>query len=379
MPDTITPFTLAIPQPALDDLHTRLTLTRWPDAQTAPGWTQGVPLDRAQSLIAYWRDSYDWRRCESMLNAFGQFKTTIDGLEIHFLHIRSKHPKALPLIITHGWPGSVIEFHKIIGPLTDPVAHGGRAEDAFDVIAPSLPGYGFSGHPTDPGWGIERIATAWAILMSRLGYHYYVAQGGDWGSAVTTTMARQRPPGLAAIHLNMVSVRPKLAGATPTATEQAALDARKHYQQHESSYSAQQTTRPQTLGYGLADSPAGQALWIYEKFQSWTDCHGDPENVLTRDEILDDIMLYWLPNCATSSARLYWESYGNFVNNTPVNLPVGCSLYPKEINRPPRHWAEAIFSNIIHWNELPRGGHFPAFEQPEIFVGELRDCFRRLR
>lgn len=379
MSNAILPFTLEMPEAELAVLRSKLELTRWPDAETADGWLQGVPLARAKSLVDYWRHEYDWRRCESMLNGFGQYRTRIGGLDIHFLHVRSPHRDALPMIMTHGWPGSIIEFHKVIRPLTEPEKFGGNASDAFDLVIPSLPGYGFSGKPAAPGWNIERIATAWGELMARLGHERYVAQGGDWGAAVTTEMARQKPAGLAGVHMNIVAVRPKIMPrdqATPE--EQRAMAAMQRYQQLECGYSVEQATKPQTLGYGLADSPVGQAMWIYEKFQSWTDCEGEPENVLSRDEMLDDIMLYWLTNSATSSARLYWESYFK-QQRVEVDLPTGFSLFPKEIFTAPRHWAAESFRNIVYWHETERGGHFAALEQPELFVRELRDCFRQMR
>ena len=379
MSEAITPFTLAIDQAALDDLHRRLDQTRWPERETVEDWTQGSPLARVQALCAHWRNGYDWRRCEARLNELGQFKTEIDGLNIHFLHVRSPEKDAMPLILTHGWPGSVVEFMKVIGPLTDPVAHGGKASDAFHVIAPSLPGYGFSDKPAGTGWGVPRIAGAWIQLMARLGYGRWVAQGGDWGSAVTTAIGVIRPPGCAAIHVNMPLVFPSPDEIVdPTPTEQAALAAMAYYQEKDSGYSKQQSTRPQSVGYGLVDSPAGQAAWIYEKLWAWTDNQGAPEDVLTQDEMLDDTMLYWLPGTGASSARLYWESFGSFAS-IPLALPVGVSIYPKEIFRASRRWAETKMSNIIHWNELDRGGHFAAWEQPGLFVDEIRTCFAKVR
>jgi pimeloyl-ACP methyl ester carboxylesterase len=379
--DSITPFTLRVPDAELEFLRRRLDETRWPDAETADGWVQGVPLARAKALVDYWRTAYDWRRCEAKLNDFGQFRTVIDGLGIHFLHVRAKHPEALPLLMTHGWPGSVLEFHKVIGPLTDPTAHGGKASDAFHVIVPSLPGYGFSDKPARKGWNVDRIADAWITLMRRLGYQRYVAQGGDWGSVITTTLAQKRPAELAGIHVNLIAAPPLPLSDPPTAEEQEAVAAGELYRSAEMGYAAEQSTKPQTLGYGLADSPAGQAMWIYEKFQSWTDCGGDPESLLTRDEILDNIMLYWLTNSGASSARLYWESFASQVGrlSAGVDVPSGFSLFPKELVRPPRAWVERAFSNILHWNKLPRGGHFAAFEQPEMFIDEVRTCFRPLR
>jgi pimeloyl-ACP methyl ester carboxylesterase len=375
--DEILPLKLDVPQGLLDDLQERLARTRWPERETDA--RQGVPLAVAQEVCTYWAEKYDWRRCEAMLNGFGQFRTAIDGLGIHFLHVRSLEPGAMPLLLTHGWPGSVMEFHKVIGPLTDPVRYGGRAEDAFHVIAPSLPGYGFSDRPAGPGWKLERIAAAWITLMQRLSHGHFVAQGGDWGSGVTNAIAGINPPGLRGIHLNMVLAQPSpqdMAELTPA--DQESLAELKRYRKDGNAYARQQMTRPQTLGYGLTDSPAGQAMWIYEKFMEWTDCDGDPRNVLSLDEMLDNVMLYWLPGNAASSARLYWESFRSFSANA-VDVPMGCSIFPKEIFRPSRRWVEAKFTKLIHWNELERGGHFAAFEQPEVFVNELRDTFRLMR
>lgn len=374
----ITPFRLAVPQSDLDDLNMRLANARLPEPATSEGWEQGVPADQLSGLIDHWKRAYDWRRCEAMLNDLGQFQTEIDGLKFHFLHVRSPHDGAMPLIMTHGWPGSVIEFHKVIGPLVDPTAHGGRASDAFHLVMPSLPGYGFSEKPKEQGWGIERIAKAWAELMRRLGYKHYVAQGGDWGAGVTGQMGAQRTDGLIGIHLNMLVVLPNDLSTSPTPDEQAALATYQHYDQVESGYARQQATRPQTLGYGLADSPVGQAAWIYEKLHNWSDCNGDPQTIFTLDEMLDNIMLYWLPNTGASSGRLYRESLANFVA-TRVELPVGASLFPKEIIGAPRSWADRVFPNIVHWNKLDRGGHFAAFEQPTLFVDELRACFGKMR
>ncbi|WP_303758669.1 epoxide hydrolase family protein [Sphingobium yanoikuyae] len=374
----VRPFTLAVPQAALDDLHRRLDQTRWPERETGAGWEQGVPIDRLRALVDYWRHGYDWRRCEAMLNGFGQFKTMIDGIDVHFLHIRSRHDGAMPLLLTHGWPGSVIEFHKVIGPLTDPTAHGGDPADAFHLIIPSLPGYGFSDKPAETGWGVERIAQAWAELMQRLGYDRYVAQGGDWGSSVTVTLGTQAPSGLIGVHLNMLSIMPPDLGDQLDPDEQRAVAASRHFADVESAYARLQATRPQTIGYALADSPVGQAAWIYEKLRGWSDCDGEPENIFSRDEMLDAIMLYWLTNGGASSARLYWESMGSF-RPMKIDLPLGYSQFPREILVPPRSWAERIFSNIIHWNAVDKGGHFAAFEQPGLFVNEVRTCFRSLR
>ncbi|EQB10790.1 MULTISPECIES: epoxide hydrolase family protein [Sphingobium] len=376
----IMPFKISIPEDEIRDLHERLDRIRWPEPETVADWSQGVPIADMRALVDYWRHHYDWRRCEKTFNALPQFKTTLDGLDIYFLHIRSSNADALPLILTHGWPGSVLEFLKTIGPLSEPQDFGGDAADAFHLVIPALPGYGFSDKPTGTGWGLERIASNWHLLMQRLGYHEYVAQGGDWGSAVTHTLARQKPDGLKAIHTNLPVVMPPPPYENLNAEEAAMLAAMGHYQRWESGYSTQQMSRPQTLGYGLADSPVGQAAWIFEKLQSWADCAGNPLNIFSYDEILDSIMMYWLPNCGASSARLYWESFdGAFVVNEPVAVPCGYSVFPKEIYKAPRSWAERCTPQLIHWNELEKGGHFAAFEQPELFVEEVRICFRQIR
>lgn len=377
----IHPFIFAAPEQALIDLKNRLAATRWPERETPNDWSQGVPLAYLQEICAYWRDDYDWRRCETRLNYWPQFLTNLQGLAIQFMHVRSPVPNALPLLITHGWPGSVVEFLKVVGPLTDPAAHGGDPRDAFHLVCPTLPGFGFSGKPTAPGWNIERIGQAWGDLMARLGYARYVAQGGDWGSMVTHSMALTETAHCAGIHVNMALVTPTAESRSNlTAFEQAAIAGGKHYWEWDSGYSKQQSTRPQTLGYGLVDSPSGQAAWILEKFWAWTDCNGSPENALTRDELLDNIMFYWLPAAAASSARLYWESFGKTASpQAPIHLPVGVSIYPHEIFRPSRRWAEARYTHLTHYNVLDKGGHFAAFEQPEIFVDEVRSAFRALR
>jgi pimeloyl-ACP methyl ester carboxylesterase len=364
-------FTLAVPEAELDDLRTRLTRTRWPEKEAVSDWSQGTPLAELQALCAYWQQGYDWRRCEARLNALGQFKTEIDGLDIHFLHVRSPHADAVPLLITHGWPGSVIEFMGVIEELANP-ADGGLA---FHVVAPSLPGFGFSGKPTATGWGVEKIGRAWGELMTRLGYARWFAQGGDWGSAVTTAIAVQKVAGCAGIHLNMPIGRPLPDDmANPTPPELKALTALKYYQDWDSGYSTQQRTRPQTVGYGLVDSPAGLAGWIFEKMWAWTDNSGSPFDALSRDAILDNIMLYWLPATGASSARLYWESFGSFAPQK-IDLPVAVSAFPKEILPTPRKWAERNYTKLVHWGEMERGGHFAAWEQPEAFVRELRTAF----
>jgi epoxide hydrolase len=382
----LTPFRVEVADEDLRDLRERLRRTRWPEAETVGDRSQGVPLDYLRELCAYWADGYDWRATEARLNRLPQFRTPIDGLGIHFVHVRSPHPDALPLVLTHGWPGSVVEFLKVIGPLADPTAHGGEAGDAFHVVCPSLPGYGFSDKPAEPGWNVERIAGAWVQLMERLGYRRYGAQGGDWGTSVSTIMAQQHPERIVGIHLT-----PPLAPPDPatfddlTERERAALAALEHAAEWESGYSQEHATRPQTIGYALVDSPVALCAWIIEKFWAWTDHPGRLEDVLSRDELLGNLMLYWLPGTGASSARLYWESIRQVnqwisgqVTDT-VAVPTGCSIFPKELQRPSRRWAARRFLDIRYWNELDRGGHFAAFEQPELFVDELRAFFRLVR
>ena len=374
----IRPFKIAAPDADLTDLRRRILATRWPEAEVVDDWSQGIPLAYVQELAAYWTDGYDWRTREAALNRFDQFITEIDGVDIHFIHQRSPHADAMPLIMTHGWPGSIVEFHKVIEPLSNPTAHGGKAEDAFHVICPTLPGYGFSGKPTQSGWGIERIAKTWAALMERLGYDRFGAQGGDWGAAVTTQIGRDGGQ-CAAIHLNMPLANPTAQSRdNPSDDDRAALAAFNHYRDWDSGYSKQQSTRPQTLGYGLVDSPVGQLAWIMEKFWAWTDCDGHPENALGRDEMLDNVMLYWLTASAASSARLYWESFGKIRGKGRVDVPTGVASFPKEIIRAPRSWCEVDY-NITHWTTMERGGHFAAFEQPEAFTEDVRTFFATIR
>ena len=379
MPE-IRPFALSVPQDAIDDLHRRIDHARWPERETVDDWSQGTPLASLRALVRYWREDYDWRRCEARLNGFGQFMAEIDGLDIHFLHVRSSHADAVPLILTHGWPGSVVEFFEVIAPLTEPVLHGGRAQDAFHVVVPSLPGYGFSGKPTATGWGVERIGQAWATLMQRLGYDRWFAQGGDWGAIITTVMGAQAPQGLAGIHTNMPVARPTREDyAADTPEVRAAKEAGEHYKAFDSGYSKIQSTRPQTIGYGLVDSPVALAGWHYEKMWAWTDNAGAPEDALSRDAILDNVMLYWLPASGASAARLYWESFGAIARSGPVHLPAGVSTFPREITKAPRPWAEKLLKNLVYWNDAPQGGHFAAWEQPAIFVEEVRRCFALMR
>jgi pimeloyl-ACP methyl ester carboxylesterase len=379
----IRPFNIEVPQAELDDLHQRLSRSRFPEAETPQDWSQGVPLAYAEEVTNYWLHDYDWRERETYFNRHPQFKTNIEGLDIHFVHVESPHADAQPLLITHGWPGSVVEFHKVIDPLVDPVAHGGVAEDAFHVVCPSLPGYGFSDKPAETGWGVDKIAAVWDVLMRRLGYQAYFAQGGDWGSAVTTAIGMQNLGACVGIHVNMPNARAtKAALKNPDEHDKRALAGAKYYQEWGAGYSKQQSTRPQTLGYALVDSPVGQAMWIIEKFYEWTDCDGHPENVLSKQELLDNVMFYWLQGNGASSGKLYWESFNRAFGNgqdTSVHLPTGCSIFPKEIVPTPRSWAEVRYKNIVYWNELDKGGHFAAFEQPELFVTELRECFRLMR
>ena len=378
MSEEVVPFTIDVAESELDDLRDRLRRTRWAETATVRDWSQGVPLAYLQDLCRHWADKYDWQARQKRLNDFPQFRTEIDGLAIHFLHVRSPHPRAMPIVLTHGWPGSFVEFIEAIGPLTDPPAHGGDGADAFHVIIPSLPGYAFSEKPSATGWGVQKTARAWALLMSRLGYDRYVAQGGDWGSMVTTSIGIQDPEHVAGIHLNMVIGFPSPDDGEPTELEQAALAGVNDYLANDSGYSKQQSTRPQTLGYALVDSPAGQCAWIVEKFWSWSDTGGDPVGALGADRILDNVMLYWLPGTGASSARMYWESFSNPPLD-PVTVPMGASIFPKEIFRSSRRWASRQFQDIRYWGEPDVGGHFAAFEQPELFVDEIRACFRTVR
>jgi epoxide hydrolase len=371
--DDVTPFTLDVPADALDDLRERLHATRWPEPATDPA--QGVALEELQALCAYWADDYDWRRAEARLNSIGQFRTTINGLGIHFLHARSTEPGALPLLLTHGWPGSVIELLEVIRPLNDA---------GFHCVVPSLPGYGFSDKPAAVGWGVERIARAWATLMARLGYDRYGAQGSDWGTSVTASLGRVDVEHIVGIHL-----MPPLAPPDPetladlTDPEREAIDAMEHSRAQESGYSTMQRTRPQTIGYALTDSPAGLAAWVTEKLMSWI----DPRSELSRDAMLDNLMLYWLPRTAASSARLYWESLADVARwlegplepHDYVEAPAGCTVFPYELQRPSKRWAERRFRDIRYWHEPARGGHFAALEQPALFVEEVTNFFAVVR
>jgi pimeloyl-ACP methyl ester carboxylesterase len=376
--DAVTPFRLAVPEADLAELRERLRRTRWPERETVDDWSQGVPLAYLQELCGYWADGYDWRATETRLNAMSQFRTVLDGLAVHFLHVRSPHSDALPLVLTHGWPGSVVEFLDAIALLTDPP----DPRDAFHVVCPSLPGYGFSDKPVQRGWTVQRIAAAWAQLMARLGYDRYGAAGSDWGTSVSTWIGKQDPEHVVGIHLV-----PPLAAPDPatfdnlTRAERAALADLERGRADGDGYSTQQSTRPQTIGYGLVDSPALLAAWIVEKFRAWT----DPASSLIRDQLLDNLMLYWLPGTGASAARLYWESFREVQRTFAgeitdvVRVPAGCSVFPYENPRPSRRWAARRFTDIRYWNEPDRGGHFAAFEQPDLFAAELRAFFRRVR
>ncbi|WP_436536095.1 epoxide hydrolase family protein [Actinoplanes sp. HUAS TT8] len=378
-PAAVRPFTVAIPDAEIDDLKQRLARTRWPDPETVGDWSQGVRVENARSLVEHWEHRYDWRRFESRLNQYPQFLTEIDGLDIHFIHVRSKNPGAMPLILTHGWPGSVVEFLKLIGPLTDPVAYGGDAGDSFDVVVPSLPGFGFSQKPAQTGWTVTRIANAWAELMKRLGYTKWAAQGGDWGAAVTTALGAMQPEGLLGIHLNTQFAFPAQTPETLSPEQRHAVQTLADYTGVLGGSNHLQGTKPQTAGFALADSPAGQAAWIYEKFQSKTDNQGLAEDALSIDDMLDAISLYWFTNSAASSARIYWENRSSTFAGPKLTLPVAVTVFPKDIPRLPRSWIEDTYSNLIHYGEAGHGGHFAALEQPEILVSEIRTGLRPLR
>jgi pimeloyl-ACP methyl ester carboxylesterase len=387
--DTIRPFHINVPEEALVDLRRRIAATRWPDRETVADQSQGVHLAKIQELVRYWGTGYDWRKVEARLNALPQFITEIDGLDIQFAHVRSRHPNAQPLIMAHGWPGSIIELLKVIDPLTDPTAHGGRAEVAFHLVLPSMPGFGFSGKPEHTGWGPDRMARVWAELMRRLGYTRYVSQGGDWGAVVADAMGRQAPTGLLGIHVNYpATVPPEIAKAIQcgdpapaglSAEEKAAFDAVSTFFAKNAGYRVMMGTRPQTVGYGLTDSPVGLAAWMYDYNG------GEPQRSLTKDEMLDDITLYWLTNSAISSARLYWgnNNISNIIaaaqKTAEISIPVGVTVFPGEIYSAPKSWTQRAYRNLIYFNEADKGGHFAAWEEPELFSAELRAAFRPLR
>jgi pimeloyl-ACP methyl ester carboxylesterase len=383
------PFRANIPEEQLLDLRQRIAATRWSDRETVNDRSQGIQLAKLQELVGHWGTVYDWRKAEAKLNSLPQFVTDIDGLNVHFVHVRSRHPNAMPLIMTHGWPGSIFELLNTVGPLTDPTSHGGSAEDAFHLVLPSLPGFGFSGKPKGKGWNPERIAGDWAELMKRLGYTRYVAQGGDWGSPVSSAMARQATGGLLGIHINLpATIPPEVAavlasGGPPPAglsdKERAAFSSLDTFYKKYRAYGAMMGTRPQVIGQALTDSPAGLAAWMYDYN------NGEPERLLNKDEFLDNVTLYWLTNSATSSARLYWETSGQSVllaaaqKTSEISLPVAITVFPEEVYRAPESWARRAYCNLIYFNEVDKGGHFAAWEQPELFATELRAAFRSLR
>jgi pimeloyl-ACP methyl ester carboxylesterase len=389
----VRPFRVGVPEEDLVELRRRIAATRWPDRETVDDRSQGVQLAKLRPLVEYWGSGYDWRTVEATLNALPQFITEIDGLDIQFAHIRSPHPDALPLLMTHGWPGSIIELLKVIDPLTNPTAHGGKAADAFHLVLPTMPGYGFSAKPTSTGWGPARMAGAFHQLMVRLGYRRYVSQGGDWGAIISELLAVQAPEGLLGIHVNMPGTVPPgvlrhlrnfdPAPAELSDREQVAYDRLLHFYRDGFGYAAMMNQSPQTIGYALADSPVAMAAWYYDKFAEWTDSGGEPEKVLSFDEMLDAITLYWLTNTGTSSSRSYWEGAqaggGPFDAFDIPTLPVAVTVFPAEIYRAPRSWGERAFGNLIWWNEVDQGGHFAAWEQPELFSQEVRAAFRSLR
>ncbi|MDN6875687.1 epoxide hydrolase [Pseudomonas citronellolis] len=392
--DSVRPYRIEVPQAQLDDLRRRIAATRWPDKETVADASQGVQLARLKALVDYWGNGYDWRKAEAKFNALPQFVTRIDGVDIQFIHVRSRQPHAMPLILTHGWPGSPLEFLKTIGPLTDPTAYGGKAEDAFDVVIPAIPGHGFSGKPTELGWNPDRVARAWDVLMKRLGYQQYVSQGGDHGSVISDALGRLAPPGLLGIHLNMPAtipaelVKPIDSGDPApdglSGDERAAYQALSTFFGRNAAYGAMMVTRPQTIGYSLADSPAGMAAWMYEKFAAWTDSGGEPERVLSRDEMLDDISLYWLTNTGASSSRFYWENNNNNFSaaaqkTAQIKVPVAISVFPGEIYRAPKSWAQRAYPSLDYFHAVDKGGHFAAWEQPQLFSEELREAFRPQR
>lgn len=370
------PFKIDIPEEVILELKQKLSSTRWPEKETVDDWSQGVPRAYLAELCSHWLDNYDWYETQSRLNSINQGLFSIEDMKIHYLEVKSRYQYAKPLLLTHGWPGSFLEFEKIIGPLTDPLEYGLDSTIACHVICPTLPGFGFSGKPGRVGWNVDQVARVWDALMKELGYHTYFAQGGDWGAGVTLSIASQNLGRCQSIHVNMPTAGPtKEAYESPSPEDIQTLKKIEEFQEWGSGYHRQQSTRPQTLGFGLADSPVGQAAWILEKFYEWTDCSGHPENIFSKNELLDNIMLYWLTNSAASSARLYWETFSPsavFVDRGRVSMPVGVSVFPKEIMAGPRSWSEKHFANICYWNELDRGGHFAALEQPDLFVSEIK-------
>ncbi len=390
--DDIRPFRANIPETALADLRRRLTATRWPDSATVKDRSQGVDQETLQDLVAYWQSAYDWRRAERKLNAYPQFLTKIDGLDIHFIHVRSPHDNALPLIMTHGWPGSIFELLDVIAPLTDPTAHGGKVEDAFHLVIPSIPGFGFSQKPTSTGWDAQRIAMAWDTLMKRLGYDRYVSQGGDWGAIISDALARQAPEGLLGIHVNRIErgstfpadAAQALKSGMPapdslSADERKVFDEARDFLNNGFGYASILSTRPETIGYGLADSPVGLAAWLYDKIADWVFTRGQAEQALGRDDILDNITLYWLTNTGPSSGRIYWENLKAGAKLTAAKVPVAVTVFPGEVYRPPRRWLSKAYPKLVYYNHASKGGHFAAWEEPNLFAEEIRAGFKTMR
>ncbi len=388
----IRPFRVNVSAETLDDLYRRLGATRWPDAETVDDRSQGVQLSKLQVLVRYWETDYDWRRAEQKLNSLPQFLTEIDGVDIHFIHVRSPHADAMPLIMTHGWPGSMFELLKVIEPLTDPTAHGGSAQDAFHLVLPSIPGFGFSEKPEGTGWNPDRIAQAWDVLMKRIGYSQYASQGGDWGAIISDSMGRQAPKGLLGIHVNRIerstTIPPEVGKALKNGDpapdnlneeERMVFNEAREFLSKGFGYAAIMGTRPQTIGYSLADSPVGLAAWFYDKLADWVFTRGDPESAFTRDEILDNITLYWLTNTGPSSSRIYWENAASPAMPGIISVPVAVTIFPGEVYRPPEHWAERAYPNLIYYNKVDKGGHFAAWEEPELFSAEVRAAFKSLR
>ncbi|PSH70250.1 multidrug MFS transporter [Phyllobacterium brassicacearum] len=388
----IRPFRVNVSAESLADLRRRLAATRWPEAETVDDRSQGVQLSRLQALVRYWETDYDWRKAEQKLNSLPQFLTKIDGVDIHFIHVRSPHADAMPLIMTHGWPGSIFELLKVIGPLTDPTAHGGSAQDAFHLVLPSIPGFGFSEKPQGTGWNPDRIARTWDVLMKRIGYKEYASQGGDWGAIISDSMGRQAPEGLLGIHVNRIerstTIPPEVGKALKNGDpapenlseeEKTVFNEAREFLSKGFGYAAIMGTRPQTIGYSLADSPVGLAAWFYDKLADWVFTRGEPERAFTRDEILDNITLYWLTNTGPSSSRIYWENSANTAMPGIITVPVAVTIFPGEVYRPPEHWAERAYPNLIYYNKVDKGGHFAAWEEPELFSVEVRAAFKSLR
>ncbi|OWV97196.1 epoxide hydrolase family protein [Rhizobium sp. R693] len=388
----IRPFKAQVPESALNDLRRRLAATRWPDGETVADRSQGVQPTKLRELVKYWQTDYDWRGAENRLNAFPQFLTNVDGLDIHFIHVRSRHENALPLIVTHGWPGSVFELLNVVAPLTDPTAYGGKAEDAFHLVLPSIPGFGFSEKPSATGWNPQRIANAWDVLMKRLGYNSYVSQGGDWGAIISDALGRQAPKGLLGIHVNRIeratTFPPDAAKALKSGApapdalspdEKKIFDEARDFLNNGFGYAAIMNTRPETVGYGIADSPVGLAAWLYDKIADWVFTRGEPEKALSKDAILDNITLYWLTNTGPSSGRIYWENTVSGAKLSAIKVPVGVTIFPGEVYKPPKEWLSRAYPKLVYYHRADKGGHFAAWEEPLLFSQEIRAAFRNMR